>query len=439
MMRPKISIIIPIYNREKYLNECLDSVLNQTLRELEIICIDDGSTDSSTEILRRYAKTDERIIVLRQEHSNAGQARNYGIDVATGKCIYFLDSDDVISENNALEILYNLCEQENLDIAIFNYAYLDDKSGNVHAGNWVKRDRIPTEIHSAEDVQYSLFQLFGPMAWNKLYNRDFVNENRCRFQSIKRNNDMFFVYRSLALAKRMKYVDSVFLNYRINVAQSLQNTRNEDSCATIFLGVFRELYDVLKKYELETKYKRTFLNAYISTVMDELEKNKKFVNYKAIIEKVKVERDIYFECDKTSYIEGYWENLRRTEEFFNILNGNIDEYLFTKWRQEQQRNDVYTLPTTMIETSKKIVVYGAGTCGKAYVGQILASSKWELVAIMDRRWECINWGCVPIYAPDYIKELEFDKVLIAIENITIKKEVQNCLISLGVEARKIVI
>jgi glycosyltransferase involved in cell wall biosynthesis len=96
---PKVSVIIPVYNVEAYLRQCLDSVVNQTLKDIEMICVDDGSTDSSAEILKEYAKKDERIRVLTQSNSGAGAARNAGLVSAKGKWLYFLDGDDFIDEH----------------------------------------------------------------------------------------------------------------------------------------------------------------------------------------------------------------------------------------------------------------------------------------------------------------------------------------------------
>lgn len=115
----KVSVIIPIYNSEKYLEEALKSIINQTLFDIEIICIDDGSTDKSRQILNYYATNDTRIVILSQENSGQGVARNEGIKIAKGKYIYFFDSDDILEEN-ALELLYDEAEKDNLDVLYFN-------------------------------------------------------------------------------------------------------------------------------------------------------------------------------------------------------------------------------------------------------------------------------------------------------------------------------
>ena len=106
-MQPKISVIIPVYNVEKYLRECLDSIVNQTFKDIEIICVDDGSTDKSLEILREYEQKDKRIIVISQPNKGVSTARNIGMQQATGKYMMFVDSDDYITQN-ACELIYNV-------------------------------------------------------------------------------------------------------------------------------------------------------------------------------------------------------------------------------------------------------------------------------------------------------------------------------------------
>ena len=123
----KISIIIPVYNTEKYLKKCLDSIINQTLKSLEIICIDDCSTDNCLHILKEYQLKDNRIKIIEQkENKGQGVARNLGLNIAEGKYIMFLDPDDWL-ELNALEILYKKSKETNADIIHFNYIEENEK------------------------------------------------------------------------------------------------------------------------------------------------------------------------------------------------------------------------------------------------------------------------------------------------------------------------
>ena len=134
-MFPKISIIIPVYNAEKYLYECLDSLVNQTMKNTEIICIDDGSTDNSYEILCEYATKDNRFIILQQENKGAGAARNKGMEIAKGEFLAFLDADDFF-EHDMLEITLNKIEKTQADFVIFNSNQFDDKTKQFVDSDW---------------------------------------------------------------------------------------------------------------------------------------------------------------------------------------------------------------------------------------------------------------------------------------------------------------
>lgn len=119
MKRPKVSVIIPVYNTEEYIEECIESVLNQTFQDFEIICVDDGSTDRSADIIQGYCTRDKRIALHKQKNSFSGVARNTGVSLAKGKYIQFLDSDDFL-ENNALEMTVKKAEETSADVVVFN-------------------------------------------------------------------------------------------------------------------------------------------------------------------------------------------------------------------------------------------------------------------------------------------------------------------------------
>ena len=121
----KLSIIVPVYNASKYLERCLDSVINQTLKEIEIICINDGSSDNSKTILENYAKKDNRIKIINQKNLGLSASRNKGIKYANGEYIFFVDADDWI-ELNTCEITYNFAKEKNLDLLLFGAKNIDD-------------------------------------------------------------------------------------------------------------------------------------------------------------------------------------------------------------------------------------------------------------------------------------------------------------------------
>ena len=212
---PVVSVIIPVYNVEKYLNQCLDSVLNQTLQDIEVICVNDSSTDGSLAILEEYAKKDERMTVVTQPNSGAGAARNKGLSLAVGKYLSFLDSDDFF-EPDMLELAYKKAEEDRADFVVFQSdQYYANKKKFVEV-SWTLREKEipPYTPFSHRQMTDNIFKVFVGWAWDKLYNREFVLRNRLQFQEQRTSNDLLFVFSAVALAKRISIVKKVLAHQR---------------------------------------------------------------------------------------------------------------------------------------------------------------------------------------------------------------------------------
>lgn len=207
MISPKVSIIIPVYNVEKYLEQCLDSIINQNLKNIEIICINDGSTDNSLKILKKYAKKDNRIIILSQTNLGAGAARNRGLAVAKGEYLSFLDADDFFYENMLSEAVHKL-ETSQSDIAVFEVDLYDNKIQKIIPDTWVvKKDKIPSQNPFCyKDCLDYIFTCSHTCAWNKLFKADFIKKHKLVFQEIHNNNDLYFVCMALSLASKIIYI-----------------------------------------------------------------------------------------------------------------------------------------------------------------------------------------------------------------------------------------
>ena len=203
----KISIIIPCYKVEAYLPKCLDSLINQTYKNLEIICIDDGSPDNSGKILDEYAKKDSRIKVIHQGNGGVSSARNTGLDIATGEWISFVDADDWL-DVNAYEKLLNSTEDEKVEMLVFgNHSVCDGviskyKSINANESNFT-------------DYSYLLLRL-GGVVWNKLFSRSLIEENKTRFvKGINLSEDGLFNTEIMLKYPKLKIVDEGIYFYRI--------------------------------------------------------------------------------------------------------------------------------------------------------------------------------------------------------------------------------
>lgn len=257
----KVSVIIPVYNVEKYLKQNLKSITQQTLKEIEIICVDDGSTDSSYKIIEEFAANDSRVIPVKQANGGAGAARNNGLRRARGKYLSFLDSDDFF-EPNMLEEAYKKAEETKADFVVFNSDQYYEDSNEYKSVPWVVRyaELPPYQPFGRRAMTDNIFKVFVGWAWDKLYNRKWVLENDLWFQEQRTSNDMLFVFSSIAIAKRIAYVekDKILAHQRRNNKSSLSNTREKSwDC---FYNALCALRDRLKAEGIYKELEKDYIN-----------------------------------------------------------------------------------------------------------------------------------------------------------------------------------
>ncbi len=224
----KVSVIIPVYNAEDYLEQCVRSVMNQTLRDIEILCVDDGSPDSSLEILKKLRAEDDRVKIISQPNGGAGAARNNGLRNAAGEYLSFLDADDFF-EPNMLEEAVTAADKYKADFVVFNSdQYHMDKQDFVEVP-WVLRtsDIPPYMPFSYRQLTDNVFKTFVGWAWDKLYRRSFVMEHNIWYQEQRTTNDMLFVFTALVTAKRIAIVNKVLAHQRRGGGATLSVTREK--------------------------------------------------------------------------------------------------------------------------------------------------------------------------------------------------------------------
>lgn len=221
---PKVSIILPVYNVESYLRQCLDSIIMQTLEDIEIICVNDGSTDNSLEILQEYKNKDSRIKIINQENRGQGVARNIALENITGDYIGFVDPDDYISPN-MYKTLYETAIKHNCDIVEESF-YIKNE-----IRNYLKKRKNKLNLPKNKIFNYKVKKnyVFSPnlAIWNKLYKTSFIKENDIKFFETKKGEDIIFTIKSRVLASKIVYIDNADYYYRIkkdNVPKSYKNT-----------------------------------------------------------------------------------------------------------------------------------------------------------------------------------------------------------------------
>lgn len=222
-----ISVLVPICNVEKYLSQCLDSILNQTFRDLEVICINDGSTDSSLNIIKKYARMDDRIVVIDKDNSGYGDSMNRGLSVARGKYIGIVESDDFI-EIDMYEKLFNEAEKHDLDIVKGKYnLYWSDSKHKKHS--W--RKQIQNDIADIENKvfnpsKYPVVCLTTPSIWSALYKKDFLVKNNIKFLPTPGASyqDTSFAFKVWGMASKAILLDYYGINYRQDNPAASMNT-----------------------------------------------------------------------------------------------------------------------------------------------------------------------------------------------------------------------
>ena len=261
MDMPKISIIVPVYNVEDYLAECLDSIIAQTLKDIEIICVNDGSEDGSDIILQAYRQRDSRIKVIKQENGGLSAARNTGMREATGKYIAFVDSDDAIA-SDALEILWKNAEKNNSDIVVFGFnpRYFNTRE---HIDKWLYTANPTRNIVFNEYSPDVLFKETGshPFVWRNLYKRDFIEKNQLQFSVGIFGEDTIFQFQAFPHAKNISFIKDKLYYYRSVRPKSLMSDYSKKIVqkALQHIVIIREILDDWKNKGLYTDAKRQFI------------------------------------------------------------------------------------------------------------------------------------------------------------------------------------
>ena len=227
--KPKVSIVIPIYNHEKYLRECLDSVVNQTMNDIEIICVNDGSTDGSFAILKEYANNDNRLKIVDKKNTGLGPSRNVGLDYISGEYVMFLDSDDML-RNNACEIAYEKIKESNSDILSFGWHVFTDTDNPGYKKISKDYKLVDKNISFMNKDWEKALETDHPYSWNKIYKTIFIKDYRfLKTKFFAEEIDMN--YKLFKNCSKITLVDDVLYEHRI----SGQNRSLKRDLKTLFI------------------------------------------------------------------------------------------------------------------------------------------------------------------------------------------------------------
>ncbi len=382
----KVSIIIPVYNTSKYLNQCLDSVVNQTLQEIEIICIDDGSTDDSLKILNEYQQKDNRIKILTQKHKKQGTARNYGISVAKGVYIGFVDSDDWC-ELDMFEKLYKKAKDTDSDITMCAVTTFNDNNSNEfsESNTYANLDIFPEEflnkVFSPEDTLSFLLDIcvYPP---NKIIKRDLINSNKLKFPENIYHEDGAFFYDCWLSAKKITLIKHFAYYYRMY-----------SDTSTCFSNDFYKLqnFKVLKdKKQILKKHK----------VYDKLKKD--FIAYKR--------KSILYWLDKIT-------DKKAKSLYLLIMLFTMPSCFFAPL--EILKRELRLLKQILFNKNERIAFWGASLFLESFISKYNIRFN-NIIGIIDKNPAKQNAliGKYRCYSPEKIRELNVDKIIVTIVNFS---------------------
>ena len=326
----KVSVIIPVYNADKYLRECLDSVVGQTLKDIEIICVNDGSTDASPAILEEYAKSDKCIKVISKPNAGYGHSMNVGFDAACGEYIGIVESDD-FAELEMFEVLYNIAYEYDADVVKSNFFfyYSKPKARNEFFELVPKGSCGKLFGH----LEYTDVMYRKPSIWSAIYKREFIYKNGIRFTETPGASyqDAAFNFKVWSCAERIYFVHEAYLHYRQDNELSSVNSKSKVFCVC-------DEYDEMARFLEEHPEKKERLEC----LMHRIKYDSYMWNYDRIGAEFKLQ-----------FLE------RMAEEFRDInKNGKLDRDLFEPWKWKtlnkiMESPSQYHLYRVMTEKEKK--------------------------------------------------------------------------------------
>ena len=342
----KISVIVPVYNVEDYLKECLDSILNQSLKEIEVICINDGSTDGSLEILKDYQINDTRVKVFSQQNKGLGCARNVGLEHAIGEYVFFIDSDDYIIEDTLFN-LYSHAKEKNADMTLFKLLNFDNETRKTQP---IKYFDIPflkkygESTFNCSDLGEKLYGV-SVTAPGKLFKREIIE--KLRFPEKLIFEDTPFVVESIFLCERMLFVDEYYYMRRVR-KDSI--TRSNFSRFSDCIEIFNMVNDISRKYGYYDIYKELlFSRKYqnISTRFQEVNKRDK----QEFFDKIK--KDLILKEDEVKELDFDKVKPKAKHVYHSAFNSKDFNEFESSLKHEKNHNNKKTGFKKLISALKK--------------------------------------------------------------------------------------
>lgn len=382
MLMPEVSIIVPVYNAEKYISKCIESIIKQTMKNIEIICIDDGSTDSSGKILDSFADKDSRVRVIHKKNEGLVAARKTGISHANGKYVSFADADDYMDED-MYDQLYSIAEKHRVDLV---------SSGYIYEGNYrtLHTDGFQEGLYVGKEMDYilenSIFNVKSEDVgvrgglWCKLFKKE-----KLQTALVNVSDKLTFSEDKVIVLNYLMECKSVYITHRAYYHYIIHSCSMVNSANSNYLVYVNEVY-------------KAFIKLY---------ENPKFTD------NMRLQAELYI-------VELLIKGINKRMGFQNKNLMWIDSYWIEK-----------------IPKYSRIVLYGAGELGETYYKQIKSSKYLEFVGCVDFGYEKYQKKLFDVQAPEKLLDLEYDYIVITIKNMEKANQIKRELINLGIDENKI--
>ena len=332
--KPEITVIIPSYNVEEYIGECLESLKKQTFTDFEVLCVDDGSDDGTVDIIKEYAVSDPRFQYVGMNHcGKAGLMRNEGIKRAKGEYLLFLDSDDFF-EPELLEHSLNKIKEDQADVCMYDARLYFGDTGKYRKSNVMQKKEYLPQTMPVEGKSFPyVFNIGTGCPWTSLFKKRLIDENKLEFMALSRSNDIYFVNMALVLAKRITMLQEVLVNYRQR-STSLQ--ANNTKTPWDWYEALKAIRDKLKELDLYDTVETSFKNLAFGVSIYNLCSLKAGEAFCEIYERLNSEIFAEFELDDFTEEECYSYNGAKYQIYMQMKECSAVEYLF---RQAQEMKE----------------------------------------------------------------------------------------------------
>ena len=414
MAMPRISIISPVYNVEKYLPTCLDSILAQDFQEWEALCVDDGSQDGSAGILAHYAVDDSRIHALHQAHAGPGVARNRALQQAQGEFLCFVDSDDQLARQDALSFMTEAMVADELDILCFG-ADVKFETSRVRDIRYRETQCLNVrQTHGIFPAGTEFFRSlvvagdFLPYVWLYCIRRTFLKREDLSFLGIFRAEDSEFIFRALLMAGRVRHTTRKICQR--NVREGSLMTKPE---------TFHFVEDAVMAWQsmMDFLVGHSFSLAVREAILLHLARQAQEIGRR------------FHALDSAEQ--------NRKASLSPALRScvNVVLALMPMFRRHMAS---YRFPFHLFQRGDRVVIYGAGNVGREFYAQTVDSDYVQCAGVLDRRADALKLEDLPVKSPHVIRGMAYDVVLIAIEDEALAQSARKDLLALGVEDDRIV-